>query len=276
MTALLAILLAAQAAQPAQPAPAPETTFDPLPTARGATLAEEARLTVCRTTAAQDAEAGIAAANQWLSEGGGLLARQCLGIAMAAAGRFDAALATFDAAAREAQQSGSLRRAFIEAQLGNTALAAGDPARARTALSSALALGTLPPVEQGLAHADRARAQVALGDAAAARADLDAATRQAPQDGGVWLLSATLARRMRDFARAQNDIQQAAALSPTDPAVALEAGNIAWMVDRPDAARRSWQSAIAIAPASAAAQAARAQLRELEAEAASPPPPPAP
>lgn len=245
--------------------------FDPLPGGRQWSAADEARLVACRATAAADADAGIMAANSWLQEGGGLLAKTCLGTAFALAGQFGPALSSFIEAAGEADLAGDPRGGQLWAQAGNAALANGDAATARRYLDTAIASGRLAGASLGVVHADRARALVGLGDAPAARLDLDRATSLAPQDGTVWLLSATLARRMRDYARAQTDIQQAAAVAPREPAVALEAGNIAYMVDNLVVARRSWESAIAIDPTSAAAAAARAQLRDADEELTSPP-----
>lgn len=270
-TLLLIAIAQATPVPPMVPVRPVVPAFDPLPGGRQWSAADEARLVTCRATAAEDADAGIMAANSWLQEGGGLLAKTCLGTAFALAGQFGPALSTFTEAAGEADAAGDPRGGQLWAQAGNAALASGDAATARRYLDTAIGSGRLAGPQLGVIHADRARALVGLGDPAAARADLDLATRLAPQDGTVWLLSATLARRMRDYARAQNDIQQAATLTPRDPAIALEAGNIAYMVDNLAAARLSWQSAIAIDPTSAAAAAARAQLRDADDELTSPP-----
>ena len=55
----------------------------------------------------------------------------------------------------------------------------------------------------------------------------------------------------------------AAHLAPTDPAIGLEAGVIAMLAGRRDAAAASWRSAIAAAPTSPEAEAARGYLDEI-------------
>ena len=60
-------------------------------------------------------------------------------------------------------------------------------------------------------------------------------------------------------------IQTAAAVLPSDPAVALEAGNIAIAAGDDDTARKQWEQTIKIAPNSRQATTARAQLAALAA-----------
>src|SRR3546814_16537719 len=74
------------------------------------------------------------------------------------------------------------------------------------ALDAAIGGGTLTGLHLGEAHLDRARALVAAGALAAAREDIDAALADAADDPLAWLLSATLARRMHEWARAKKDI----------------------------------------------------------------------
>ena len=81
----------------------------------------------------------------------------------------------WDEQAREAESTKDLRSADFWVQSGNAWLASGDGARARKAFEAALATPTLGQELRGEAHLDRARAAVALGDAAAARADIDKA-----------------------------------------------------------------------------------------------------
>jgi cytochrome c-type biogenesis protein CcmH/NrfG len=109
----------------------------------------------------------------------------------------------------------------------------------------------------------RARALVSLDRAAEAQSALAEARRLAPGDAEVFLLSATLARRGQDLKAAQGFIETAALLDPVDPRIGLEAGVIAVLGGRDDAARKSWQSVIAAAPDSAPARSARAYLAQL-------------
>src|SRR3546814_1875789 len=77
----------------------------------------------------------------------------------------------------------------------------------------------------------------------AARADLDRALELVPGDPMGWLLSATLARRQNDIARAALHIAEAEKRAPGDPNIALEAGNIAGLQGRLAEAREKWSAA---------------------------------
>ena len=202
-------------------------------------------------------------ANAWHSAGGGALARQCAALAYAAQDRWTEAAEAFEQAAREAEKAKEAAAANLWVQAGNARLAAGEPRPAIAALDAALVTGMLTGLAKGEARVDRARANVAAGDLAAARTDLDEALKLVPKDPLAWLLSASLARRMGQQERAQVDIAEAAKLSPDDASVALEAGRIALAAGAPAAARVAWEGAIKNQPGSEAARAAQAELDRL-------------
>ena len=99
-----------------------------------------------------------------------------------------------------------------------------------------------------------------MGELPSARADLDIAVREAPEDSLGWLLSATLARRMGDLERARDDIVEAAERDGDNPAVHLEVGNIAAGLGEVVGARGAWARVIAMAPESPQAVSAKAAL----------------
>lgn len=204
-------------------------------------------------------------AEQWSLAGGGPKAKQCLGLSLTEQARFGEAATAFEGAARLAESAHDLAAATYWAQAGNAQLAANQPAKARTALDAALAAGTLQGMERGEAHLDRARALVAIGDLAAARTDLDDATRDAADDPLAWLLSATLARRMNDLPHAKLAIGEALKRSPDDAQVQLEAGNIAALSGDATGARTAWSAAQHIAPSAPAGLAAAQALAQFEA-----------
>src|SRR3546814_14739217 len=117
-------------------------------------------------------------------------------------------------------------------------LVAGEAEKARAAFNTALANGRGSDDWKGELYIDRARALVELGQPDAARADLDRALELVPGDPMGWLLSATLARRQNDIARAALHIAEAEKRAPGDPNIALEAGNIAGPPGRLAKARR--------------------------------------
>jgi tetratricopeptide (TPR) repeat protein len=274
MMLTLATLLAVQAAPAPVAPPAPVLVEQRAPT----------RFDACLATAEADPQAGLDFANTWLTEGRSSEARQCLGMAHYYAGDFGTATTILVETAEAADAASHARRGDIWALAGLAATSADEAAAARGYFTRAIDSGTLSNFALGATLGRRAMVAVVQGDVPAARADLDRALLASPDNGGIWMLSATLARRMRDFARAQNDIQQAAALSPRDPQIALEAGNIAYMVDNLPAARRSWESVLAISNSGPVANMARRRLADLAEEegsaaaaatpSPSPPPPP--
>jgi tetratricopeptide (TPR) repeat protein len=237
------------------------------PTVPPALSPTQQRLAQCIQTSSQDPQAAIELANAWIAEGGGRPARHCLGIGFFDSGQFRSAETVFVDAGTGANGTPDPAAAQLWALAGAAALAQGEASTARDYLNFAIGEGNLTGLALATAHADLAKARASLDDMAGARTSVDEALRLVPDEGAFWIVSAIIARRMRDFVRAQADIQQAAALLPREPEVALEAGNIAYMVGNDVAARRSWESVLAIAPTGPVADAARRRLVDLREEA---------
>ena len=227
----------------------------------------DARYRSCLDLATSNPIGAQGEAEQFRLAGGGYRARQCLALAYAQQERWRDAAAAFEAAAREADAAKDALGARYWAQAGNAWLAANEPVKAYAALNTALANAALAGPDRGEALLDRARALVAAGQVAAARTDLDDALEAAPKDPLAWLLSATLARRVKDLPRAQGDIAQALKLSADDASVQLEAGNIAALAGDADGAKAAWERAVKIAPTSMAGQNARKALGQFDAPA---------
>lgn len=194
-----------------------------------------------------------------------VLANHCLGTAASELGLWDDARVAF-VAARDETPTAELRiRARFAALAGNAALASGDAAGALGLLAlagdDARAAGAAPL--EAIAAIDRARALVTLGRSDDALAALEAATMLAPGRSEGWLLKATLLRRMVQLDEAQAAIERASLLSPADPVIGLEAGVIAVLAGRENAARQSWQSVIDLSPESPAALTAKDYLLQL-------------
>lgn len=224
------------------------------------------RYRACAAVAERDTRAGVEAADLWAGSGGGHLAARCKALALSTGGQWKAAAALFDEAAAAAEQAGEPVAWPTYAQAGNAWLAAADAGRARTALDKAIDANVLTGLQRGQAHADRARALVALNELPRARADLDQAVKDAPEDVYAWLLSATLARRMGDLSRARDDIVEAAEREPEEPAILLELGNIAAASGEGEGAKRAWQRVVALAPDSFEARAAQGALAQFDAD----------
>ncbi len=214
----------------------------------------------CAAAARATPDKAIELAGDWRLKGGGLDARHCLGLAYAQLERWAPAATAFEQAAGEAETARDGRRAEFWVQAGNAWLAARDAAKARKAFDAALAAGISSPELQGEVHLDRARALVALGDAAGGRADLDRGLALVPGDPFGWYLSAALAQREGNLARARADIEKAVAGAPDDPDILLLAGNVAGLSGELDAARGFFNRAVRAAPDSASGKAAAAAL----------------
>jgi tetratricopeptide (TPR) repeat protein len=221
----------------------------------------QARFDQCAKLSDSDAAAAQKVAIAWAKSGGGVAAAQCLGIARSAAGDWQDALDAFTTGADLAEKThDGLAAANLWVSAGNAALAGGDFAKAREALSTAIASPLLSDALKGEAYLDRARAAVGAGDSTAARGDLDQAVKLVPADPMAWLLSATLARRMGDTTRARADINEAMLKAPNQSDILYEAGNIAAAAGDMDDARGQWTRAASAEPGSDAAQHAKAEL----------------
>ncbi|MET0589296.1 MAG: hypothetical protein ABWZ75_12320 [Novosphingobium sp.] len=225
-------------------------------------------LRACLNAVDSDPAAGLARSGQWLESAKGTdrsLALRCRGSALAAMGNWDDAGATFLSARDALPNEDGAGRARLAAMAGNASLAKGasnlalgdfDKARA-----DALAAGDKQLA--GDIQVDRSRALVAMNREDEAAMALDEARSASPQNAEAWLLSATLYRRKGNMIEAQAKIEQAALLAPSDPEIGLEAGVIAMLSGREDAARRSWQSVQTIAPGTPAAETATGYLAQL-------------
>jgi len=277
MSVLLAILLQVGPAPTIQPtSPIPDEIWEQRRLNREAARQREEqgtitdnRLANCVALIEVNPEAARADASRWL--GTAKLdqkadAAQCQGMALVELGRWEEAAETFingrDLTTPDAQQS----RAQLGAMAGNAQLVLGRTDAALTTLDRAHtdAGGAGNEVLKGEIALDRARALVALNRGAEARDALTLARLALPSNAQGWLLSATLARRMDALDDAQRFIEQAALLSPTDPEIGLEAGVIAVLSGRDDAARKSWTSVIETAPDSPFAQVAAEYLAQLD------------
>jgi tetratricopeptide (TPR) repeat protein len=222
---------------------------------------EEARFAACGKLAESDPVKAASEAEAWRVANGGLLARQCLGLAYVGQGRWAPAAIAFEQAARDAEIRRDGRAAILWVQAGNASLAGDDPGKAKMSFDRALALPVMSNAMRGETFVDRARAGVASNDLAGARADLDKAIGLVPADPMVWLLSANLALRMNDLPKAKGHIAEAVRLAPDDAAVAYEAGNVAAASGDQDAALAAWKRAAAADPESPAGQAATLALK---------------
>jgi tetratricopeptide (TPR) repeat protein len=221
---------------------------------------DPARIAACQKLIASDPQAAVDQATAWVERDKSVPSRQCLGLAFVGLERWAPAEAALAQAAAQAEADRDGRSLSLWSQAANAALAGEQPAKAREDLDHVLAAPGVPPTLGGEAWIDRARADVALNELAQARIDMDKGLALVPQDPFAWYLSASLARRQNDLARAQKDIAVALKAASDDPAVQLEAGNIFAAAGQPDAAHAAWTRAAQLAPDTLEGRAAKAAL----------------
>jgi tetratricopeptide (TPR) repeat protein len=242
-------------------------------TAAPADPAAEARFRDCATLARSNPEQAVEQANAWRLAGGGVLARQCLGLAYVTLERWAPAATVYEQAARDADAARDIRQADFWVQSGNAWLAAGEPTKAVLAFDSALALTVgLTDELRGEIHVDRARALVALNNLAGARQDLDRALDLVATDPFAWYLSAALARRQNDLVRARADVDRALQIAPTNADFLLLSGTLHGLAGNMVEAERIYRQVAQAAPESEAGRAARESLATENAVETPPPP----
>ncbi len=226
----------------------------------------EAEFRNCTAIARNDPQRALSVASNWRVRGGGIAARQCLGLANVGLERWPQAAEAFESAAKEAGAAGDSRVSDLWTQAGNAWLAADDSQKAKGAFDSALATIFLSDELRGEVHLDRARALVALGDLAAARNDINQGLALVGKDPFAWYLSAALALREGNMEKARADIAKAVELAPDDADVLVQAGTIAGTAGDAPTARNYYERAIKAAPGSDAARLAGQALNEKPAE----------
>ncbi|MEM7666829.1 MAG: tetratricopeptide repeat protein [Pseudomonadota bacterium] len=194
-----------------------------------------------------------------------VIANHCLGLAATELGLWEDARTAFQEAKDETPVDDLRTRARFGTMAGNAALGGRNRELALQLLVAAqqdARAAASAPLE-AIAAQDAARVLVALERPGEALTALETATRLQPDNSDGWLLTATLLRRLDRLAEAQAAIERAAGLNPVDGAIGLEAGVIAVLDGREEAARQSWQSVVNTQPNSAAAQTANGYLAQL-------------
>jgi len=166
----------------------------------------------------------------------------------------------------QAAQAGSDKdpaTARMWAAAGNLWIAAGQPAKAATALDKALAVPGLEAEQRGEALLDRARAAEGQNDLKTARAKLTEAASMVSADPFYWYFSAALFVREGDAPGARMAIGRALALAPSDPTILFEAGHVMHFVGDDTKAREYWMRAAGSDANGPAGKAARDALNLL-------------
>lgn len=225
-----------------------------------ATQAEIRSADACAPAIAADAASAREDAAEWARLGGGVPARLCEAAALEALGADESAARLLTALAENTNRAMSpdLRATVFEdaARLWRDA---GRPDLARAALVSADAL--TPPDPARLIA--RARTEAASADWPAARASLEAALAEAPDDAQAHALHAATLRHTGEPAAALAVAERARALDPSLPEALFEAAAArAELGEQPEAAAL-WLELIAAHPATDLAALAARNLQTL-------------
>lgn len=265
-------LLLAQIGPMVSPGTAPPIPSAPLEMRRPKAEAEPIKLTrlqECLALAGDDPPGAIDAAQAWLEQAKGSEQadpQHCMGIAYNYLSRWSDAELAFVAARDAVAANERGRKASLGAMAGLAALDQQAFERAEAALLAAHADAVAAERSElaGDISIYRSRALVALSRAAEAETALTEGRTTSPANPAGWLLSATLSRRQGKLEQAQAQIERAAELMPIDPQIGLEAGVIAMLSGREEAARKSWQSVLMISPeGEVEAKTAKAYLDQL-------------
>ena len=230
---------------------------------------QSAKFSECLAAAEADSDVAMDGAQAWLATLAGPAraeAHECIGVIASRSENWSDAEAAFLAARSDVPAADGAYRARMALLAANAALARnGGGAAALSAIDLARGdAGANPGAAlAGSIAVDRARALVMLARLPEAKVALAEARTAVPADPTAWLLSATLSRRMGELGTAQAQIERAAALLPIDPEIGLEAGVIAVLSGRDEAARRSWQSVIVAAPGTPIAATAKGYIDQL-------------
>lgn len=214
----------------------------------------------CVKWVAGDPSQALNHANNWRDAGGGLPARHCRVLALAAMNDFSTAALEAESIAAETPNGSDYVNLLIQA--GEFRMAAGDGLGARTQFDRALS----KEPGNGDALDGRARAAAALGDFPAAIADLDALIALQPSNAEAYALRAAARRQSGDKAGGLADAEMAVGADPNSAVAYFERGAARAVTGDIDGARFDWQQATALDPGGPTGDLANANLARLGAQ----------
>ncbi len=199
-------------------------------------LDSAARYRDCLAQIERNADVAYDAALDWQSRGGGAAAKHCAALALVELELYGEAAVRLGALADEPDAGGPEARAAILGQAGNAWLLAGGPQNAVTAFDAALGLAPGDPA----LLIDRARAQAAQENYAAAESDLSQAIAADPANAAAFVLRASARREQGLLEQALADIERALRLVPDAPNALAERAAIRLAQGDEAGARADW------------------------------------
>jgi tetratricopeptide (TPR) repeat protein len=240
LVASFLVAAAADAAGKAKPKAAPVRDYD-----------------TCMQRVREKADAALEAALAWEQAGGGVSARHCAAMALAAIGNVTDAADQLESLAWDLPpDTPDGIRAEVLAQAAQFWLDARQPAKADALLTAAV---DLAPDDPEL-RIDRAMVFATLGRLQDAIIDLSASILLDPEPVEALVLRANAYRETGRLAEAEDDLVRALALAPDDANALLERGLLRRAEGDEKDARDAWLSILKKHPDSPAAAAARKHL----------------
>lgn len=174
----------------------------------------ETRFAHCLAMIEEDAGRAYEEGMAWAAEGHALNAYRCAALALVAQNRLEEGAQRLESLAVALNPAQSGLRAELLSQAGNAWLLAREPARARSALTRAIATVESDPAQLPDLLIDRARAFAMEQDWRHAEEDLSRSLDIRPQNPMALRLRATARMRQSAFALAETDALAATQLEP--------------------------------------------------------------
>ncbi len=218
------------------------------------------QFSLCMTLATVSPSAALIEAEQWESDGGGNLARECAATALANSDEHAEAAGRFEALARELAPVDPAYAADLYREAGRLWLRDDFAQRAVWALETAEELAGPDP--QLLVQ--RARARQAADDDWGALEDLYQASELAPDRPDLLALRAGLLQRLNMHDLAVEDLTRAIEIGGDFAELTLERGIVRTRQGDIDGARIDFQAVLDQAPESISAEIAQREIERLD------------
>ncbi len=183
---------------------------------------DQERYQACIDKTSSDAEEAYEDGLQWRGEGGGMLARHCIALALLQLGKTEEAAARLEEIGLAPDGGTAERRKDLLAQAGNAWLLARAPVEAERAFTQALLIAPGDPD----VFIDRARAYALMENFDNAVRDLTTALSRRPDDSLALQLRADAHLELGDLEKAQSDVRRAVEIAPDDIDALLVRGRV--------------------------------------------------
>jgi len=234
--------------------------FSSAAAARPAAIDSSERYRQCLDKIADHPGEAYEVAALWVDQEGGLSARHCFALALAAVGQFRASAEKLKALAQLKADIPAATRAELWTQAGEAWLLEKAPDQALRAFEEG---ARLSPDDGGI-WIDKARASAMKLDWKAAAQTLDRALSLDPTLVEAWLLRATARRELGQLALAEDDVETALALDDARGDIWLERGRLEQIKGNRPAARRAFLRAITADEKNPVAEQARYALEAMD------------